>query len=237
LEDLQRRAGSSEDGVADKAEDGAAAPATAPKNASNKITKSPAKRPSKPAQKLQQPQPQPMSAKPINHHQFTPPMEPQELMFNGDRSRSHTPPMFSYSSYPPADDFMVNPYSAPAPRYSAAVTTAEPYPGYLTATASPAAPSTPVPVTMPSMSHFHDAVKRDVYVPEDSASSMHSNPYMSYGYVPGMDIGMPSPYESNPQVSYHHQDHHHHHQHLAAERRGPHTPPDRALQQSPRVSC
>jgi hypothetical protein len=244
LEDLQRRAGSPDDNEADNKDAAAAAAAagTTPKNAANKVTKSPPKKLSKPAsQKLHQPM---SSSKPLSHRhhqqQYTPPMESQDLMFCGDRSRSHTPPMFGYGSYPPAaDDFMMNPYSAPpsaGPHYSTmtTTTTAEPYPGYLSATAP--APSPPLPVTMPSMSHFNDAVKRDVYVADDSPMAHSNNPYMSYGYVPGMDIGIPSPYESNPQVSHHHHHHHSAHHHLAEQRTAGHDtlPP---LLQSPRVSC
>jgi hypothetical protein len=69
-----------------------------------------------------------------------------------------------------------------------AVTAAEAYPTYL---------STAVPVTLPSMTHFSDALqKRDAYQTDDAMSS-----YMNYPFIPGIDVSSPPQYEgSNPQV-------------------------------------
>lgn len=119
-----------------------------------------------------------------------------ELMFApayDDRERSHTPPMFSYSTYPAPDELLMNPYAHAQP-YST-MTTADGYPSYMAAAT--------VPATLPSMTHFSDAVKRESYPSDDGLS-----PYMSYGFVPGVDVngvgvGVPSPYDqSNPHVSY-----------------------------------
>lgn len=120
-----------------------------------------------------------------------------ELMFApayDDRERSHTPPMFSYSTYPAPDELLMNPYAQAQP-YST-MTTADGYPSYMAAAST-------VPATLPSMTHFSDAVKRESYPSDDGLS-----PYMSYGFVPGVDVngvgvGVPSPYDqSNPHVSY-----------------------------------
>jgi hypothetical protein len=111
-----------------------------------------------------------------------------------DRERSHTPP-FIYSQYPPPDEMTVAPYSSAQPYH--AMTTAEPYPSYMTPT---------VPCTLPPMTHFSDAIKRDPYPSEDPMS-----PYVNY-YVP-VDVNVPGPYDhhSNPHVSHVRNQSHHHH--------------------------
>jgi hypothetical protein len=103
------------------------------------------------------------------------------------RERSHTPPMFGYATYPAPDEIMMAPYGT-APTYPA-MTTADSYPSYMA--------STTVPVTLPSMTHFSDAIKRDAY-PSDEGM----NQYMNYGFVPGVEVTVPAPYDqSNPHVS------------------------------------
>lgn len=106
--------------------------------------------------------------------------------YHNDRERSHTPPMFTYSTYPPLpEDIAVQPYGA-MPGYR----TQETYPDYL-------APH-PVPVTLPSMNHFNDAIKRE---PSGYEENMQ---YMGYSnYLQGVDMsaGHPSPYEQMPHVS------------------------------------
>lgn len=103
------------------------------------------------------------------------------------RDRSLTPPMFAYSTYPAPDELLLNPYGA-AQAYPT-MTTTDAYPNYLTASTMPA--------TLPSMTHFSDAVKRDSYASDEY------NAYMPYGFVPGMDYNAPSPYDqSGPHVSY-----------------------------------
>jgi hypothetical protein len=109
-----------------------------------------------------------------------------------ERERTHSPPMFAYPAYPPPEDMLLPAYSAAAPYRPM---TTEPYSDYLGA-------STTVPVTLPSLTHFSDAIKRETYPGGDDSFS----PYMNYvgGYVPGtLDMGAPSPYDpnSNPHVS------------------------------------
>lgn len=103
-----------------------------------------------------------------------------------ERERSHTPPMFGYSTYPAPDELLLAPYGSAQPYPT--MTAADTYPNYLTAST--------VPVTLPPMNHFSDAMKRDSYPGDDY------NAYMSYGFVPGMDYNAPSPYDpSGPHVS------------------------------------
>lgn len=112
-----------------------------------------------------------------------------------DRERSHSPPGLFYT-YPPPEDIMVSQYSTSPPQAAGpahvyrAVTAAEAYQDYLVPTT--------VPVTLPSLTHFSDAacMKRDSGYGEEVA------PYMNYGYMAGMDVTAPAPYDhSNPHVS------------------------------------
>ena len=131
--------------------------------------------------------------------QFTPPMHnDDEYLFPptqyDERERSQTPPLFAYSTYPPPpEDVLLAPYTT---AQSYRPLTAEVYPDYLAAT---------VPATLPSMTHFSDAIKRtESGFPGDDSLSL--SPYnMNYGsYMPGLDLsaGAPSPYDhSNPHVS------------------------------------
>ncbi|RMJ10948.1 hypothetical protein BHE90_011685 [Fusarium euwallaceae] len=168
LEDLERRAGSSDDADSDKQP--------------QKTTKS--KRSPSKSQKSQA-----APAKPVvSQGQFTPPMEPtDDLFFPGtydDRARSNSPPQFTYSTYPAPDEILLAPYGS-AQSYPA-MTTADAYPNYLTAST--------VPMTLPSMTHFSDAIKRESYSSDDGLA-----PYMAYSYMPPMDFNAPSPYDqSNP---------------------------------------
>ena len=101
-----------------------------------------------------------------------------------DRERSHTPPYITYSSYPPPDEMLLPPYGTAQPYQ--AMTTGEGYPNYM---------ATTVPCTLPSMTHFSDAIKREPYPAEESVP-----PYMNYSYVHGMP---PNPYDQqNPHVSH-----------------------------------
>ncbi|KAF4978301.1 hypothetical protein FZEAL_5274 [Fusarium zealandicum] len=170
LEDLERRAGSSDDADSDKQP--------------QKTTKS--KRAS--LSKSQKPQPATPSKPVISQGQFTPPMEPtDDLFFHGtydDRARSNSPPQFAYSTYPAPDEILLTPYGSAQPYPT--MTTADAYPNYLTAST--------VPMTLPSMTHFSDAVKRESYSSDDGLSYN-----MAYGYMPPMDFSAPSHYDqSNP---------------------------------------
>lgn len=110
-----------------------------------------------------------------------------------ERERSHTPPMFAYSTYPGPSQEMVMPAYGPVQGYRAMP--AESYPEYL----SPQ----PVPVTLPSLTHFNDAVKREPGYPGGGPTEEGLH-YMNYnGYLPGIDMsaGHPAPYDHMPHVS------------------------------------
>jgi hypothetical protein len=103
-----------------------------------------------------------------------------------ERERSHTPPLFAYSSYPPPPEDML-----PAPYQDH-----QQYQPYrpLATDAYPYDMATTVPVTLPSMTHFSDAVKRESVYGEDTSLSS----YVPYSF-PGIDMSAPSPYEhANP---------------------------------------
>jgi hypothetical protein len=120
-----------------------------------------------------------------------------EYLFQGtpydERERSHTPPLFAYSSYPPPpEDILQGTYHDHQQYQTYRPMTTEAYPYDL---------ATTVPVTLPSMTHFSDAVKRESVYGEDTTGLS----YVPYGgYLPGIDMSAPSPYEnSNPLVSFH----------------------------------
>ncbi|KAI0553119.1 hypothetical protein F4679DRAFT_532014 [Xylaria curta] len=170
LEDLERRAGSSDEG---------SSPTNAPEKQSQTSSRA-AKKTSKASKSSAA-----ASQKPAHPPQFTPPMNPEdEILFPhpyDDRERSNTPPSFMYSNYPPPDEIMGAQYSS-AQSYHA-MTTAEGYPSYMAST---------VPCTLPPMTHFNDAIKREPYPGEEPMS-----PYMSY-YMP-VEVNAPGPYDhSNP---------------------------------------
>ncbi|KJZ74615.1 hypothetical protein HIM_05965 [Hirsutella minnesotensis 3608] len=178
LEDLERRAGSSDEAEPEK-----------------KRTPSPSKSSKRPATASTKSQKPPSHAsapsKAISQGQFTPPMDhADDLVFGApvydDRERSHTPPSFSYPAYPAPDELLFDPYG-PAQPYPTMSATADPYPNYMTATST-------MPASLPSMTHFSDAMKRESFPGEDAMS-----PYLSYGFVSSVDMNMPSPYDpSNP---------------------------------------
>lgn len=133
--------------------------------------------------------------------QFTPPTETVDefimpSQYDDARDPSHSPPPMyaaassAYSSYPPPDEhLLLTPYST-AQAYPTMVTADGGYTTYLP-TAS-AAPST----TIPPMTHFTDAFKRDSYASDSGISSYSAG----YSFYPGMDVNGSSPYESNPHV-------------------------------------
>lgn len=114
-------------------------------------------------------------------NQYTPPME-NDLMFpnhyDHEREGSRTPPLFSYHTYPAPEEIVYPPYPSQPYRPMSSM---EPYSDYL------------APVTLPSMMHFQDAIKRE----DDTISPFH----MSYPGLPVMDMHGSSPYDSNPLVS------------------------------------
>ncbi|KAK4103283.1 hypothetical protein N658DRAFT_494612 [Parathielavia hyrcaniae] len=192
LEDLERRAGSSEDAS----------------SSGNETPSPPTKTKRTQTTKVQQRQSPPAPAKPAAmQSQYTPPMHPDdEYLFPSssydERQRSHSPPMFAYSTYPPPPDeqMMMPSYGAVQQGYRPMPT--ESYPEYL----SPQPPAS-VPVTLPSMTHFSDAIKREPAPYPGAPVDEGLPPYISYnGYpLPGMDMaaagGHASPYDQLPHVS------------------------------------
>jgi hypothetical protein len=181
LEELERRAGSSDDAS----------------SSGNEKPSPPTKAKRTQAPKAQRQTP-PAQVKPAMPGQYTPPMHhDDEYLFPhsyDERERSHTPPMFAYSTYPPPPEEMIMPPYGAVQGYRPMPT--ESYPEYL----SPP----PVPVTLPSMTHFSDAIKRET-TGYPGGQVEEGMPYMTYnGYqLPGIDMsaGHPSPYDQMPHVS------------------------------------
>jgi len=125
--------------------------------------------------------------KPMTQSQFMPPMHPEDdLLFPptyDGRERSHTPPMFAYSAYPPPEDMMIAPYASSAPQHYRPMAPEAAYADWNTAAAA-------VPVTLPPMTHFSDALRPDGFADESMM------PYMSYGFAAN-----PYDHHSNPNVS------------------------------------
>lgn len=99
-------------------------------------------------------------------NQYTPPME-DNLMFSNhyDREGSRTPPLFSYHTYPAPEEIVYQQY--PSQPYRS-ISSADQYGDYL------------APVTLPSMMHFHESVKRE----DDSLSPFN----MGYSGLPSIGI-------------------------------------------------
>ncbi|KAH6610659.1 transcription factor bzip [Trichoderma cornu-damae] len=162
LEDLERRAGS-EEGDAEKQPSPVSQSTASPSKATKRQSVSK-------AQKMHQaPAPVRLPTPPkaiVSQGQFTPPMDShEELAFappaayhhhhhhHHERERSNTPPVFSYTTYPAPDELLINPYGS-AHAYPA-MTSAEAYPNYLTATAMPA--------SLPPLGHYGEPIKREMY--------------------------------------------------------------------------
>ncbi|KAG7424326.1 Transcription factor radR [Fusarium oxysporum f. sp. raphani] len=116
LEDLERRAGSSDDAESDK-------------------------QPQKPAKSKQSPSAAP--SKPVaSQGQFTPPMEPTDELSPPDtydnRAHLESPPQFTYSAYAAPDEILPAPYDS-AQSYPA-IETADAYPNYMAASTVPMTP-------------------------------------------------------------------------------------------------
>ncbi|VUC27494.1 unnamed protein product [Clonostachys rosea] len=157
LEDLERRAGSPDSTDSQKTS------SSTPETKRGVVTKASIKQETPPSKSIPQ-------------MQFTPPMESNDEFFlpptYDSRERSHTPPMFPYSNatYPAPDDIsLMAPYGS-SQSYQPMVTGSESYPSYM-------APATTMASTMPPMTHFSDALKRDSYSSENGiASSGYSYP-------------------------------------------------------------
>jgi hypothetical protein len=124
-------------------------------------------------------------------NQYTPPMEDNLMFSHGfDREGSRTPPLFAYHTYPAPEDIVYPPY--PQQPYRPVSSASDEYNDYLGA---------PVAVTLPSMMHFHEAIKRE----DDTMSPFN----MSYQGLPAIDIHGSHGYDdsSNPHVSSYEQYH------------------------------
>ncbi|KAG4281056.1 hypothetical protein FPRO04_13463 [Fusarium proliferatum] len=170
LEDLERRAGSSDDTESDK-------------------------QPQKPTKSKRSPS-APKSQKSLcgspcksaaSQGQFTPPMESShESLLPGtydNRVRSDSPPQFTYSKYPAPDEILLAPYGST--QSYPAIITADAYPKYMTSSA--------VPTTLPSMTHFSDAIKCETYPSDDGLT-----PYKIYGCMRSMDFNTSSLQAAEP---------------------------------------
>jgi len=107
------------------------------------------------------------------HQQYTPPMSSDDdLMFSQSYSResSRTPPLFGYNSYPAPEDIVYPAY----PQQYRPVTMCDRTEAFTEYMA-------PVPVSLPSMMHFGDAIKR-----ESNDATM--SPFTSYAMMAGIDI-------------------------------------------------
>lgn len=109
-----------------------------------------------------------------------------ELIFGSfdDRERSHTPPVFTYASYPAPDELLLDPYGST--QHYPTMSAADTYPNYLASSMAHG---------LPSLTHYSE-VKREMYPAEDNMSS-----YMSYGFVGAMDIGVPNSYDAHVSFS------------------------------------
>lgn len=171
LEDLERRAGASDEEK----------PASAPKptkraqplvQASTKVRK---QRPATPPKAT------------LSRGQYTPPTQPEDYFYPSssydERERSHSPLFNNYNTYPapPQVDDMI------MPQYAGYRHMTDAYQYMPTTTA--------IPVTLPSMTHFSEAIKR-----EPTYSSEDCLPYVGYNnYIPAGDMsGAPSPYDQMP---------------------------------------
>lgn len=171
LEDLERRAGSSDDGESEK-------PVVSPKASKRTSTsKSPAKQGATA-----------IPTKAAARSQYTPPMEASDDLIFGtpsfdDRERNTSPPMFSsYAPYPAHDELLLQPYGATQPYPSIATT--EQYANYLTSTTMSSS-------SLPSMSHFSDALKRESF---SSAEESNMGSYLGYGFMHSLDMNNYDPH-------------------------------------------
>jgi len=181
LEDLERRAGSS---------------SVSPPQAHAQIKQPPRKTESnsyKPATAISQVHTlnttrQKLTPRVMPHNQYTPPMQSDDdVIFNNgfDRDGSHTPPLFGYHHTYSAPEENIYQSYAGSDSYRPIGTCGDAYPEYL-ATA---------PMTLPSMMHFAEGIKREPMTGSDSL-----NPFsMSYAAMAGIDIpGSNSFDDSNP---------------------------------------
>jgi hypothetical protein len=152
LEDLNRRASSSEPAGSDKQ--------------ALETTKS------KRSFKSQKSQPATSAESVVSLSQFIPLGEPtDDLLFPGthdDRARSNSFFPFTYSTYPTPDEMVVAPYDSP--ETSSAMATTDAYSTYLNTSA--------VPMMLSLMAHFSDTTKRESCPSDDELTPYATYGYM-----------------------------------------------------------
>ncbi|KAM3559495.1 hypothetical protein ARSEF4850_004094 [Beauveria asiatica] len=169
LEDLERRAGSSDDGETDK--NSVTSPSSA-SSTSNKVSKRSSASKSPKAAKATTTAAISIPAKPV--HQYSPSLDgSDDFCFAGsfdDRERGPSPPLFSpYTPYPAPDDLLLQPYGATQPYPT--ISAGEPYSAsYMTSS---------LPGVIPSATHFADPWKRESFSGDDGLGS-----YFNYSFGP-----------------------------------------------------
>ncbi|ATY66031.1 transcription factor bZIP [Cordyceps militaris] len=167
LEDLERRAGSSDDGETDKT---SVTSPSSTSSTSHKVTKRTSTSKSPKATKATTAAIS-IPSKPA--HQYSPSLDgSDDFVFTGsfdDRERGPSPPMFSsYTPYP-SDDLLLQPYGAAQPYPT--ISAGEPYStGYMTSS---------LPGVMPAATHFTDPFKRESFSGDDGLGS-----YFNYSFGP-----------------------------------------------------
>ncbi|KAH7205123.1 uncharacterized protein BKA55DRAFT_681907 [Fusarium redolens] len=176
LEDLERRAGSSDHVGSDKQ--------------AQEATKS------KRSFKSQKSQPTTSTKPVISQSQFIPPGELTDDLFppgtHGDRARSNSLSQSTYSTYPTPDEIFVAPYDSP--EASLAMNTADAYPNYLNASA--------VPMMLSPMTNFSDTTKRESYPSDDKLTPYTTYGYMSLmGFNALSPYDQSNPYDNSANYS------------------------------------
>jgi len=171
LEDLERRAGSSSE---------------SPPQVHAEIKQAPKKQDT--YKNVSMHQRQKLSPRVISHNQYTPPMHHEdEILFSNsfDKEGSHSPPLFTYNTYPAPEDNIYPPYPQSQPYGRNVINTNESYPDYLDQ----------APMTLPSMVQFNESIKRETMADHDAMNAFS----MSYAAMAGIDIQGANGYDnSNP---------------------------------------
>lgn len=195
LEDLERRAGSSDEAEGEKPETQTtlASSTTRSTSPTSKVTKRTSASKSPKATKSAA---IPIPVKPVTQ-QFTPPLEASDKLSMArsfeNQERDLSPPIFAtYGTYPAPDDLILQPYAAAQPYPT--MTTADPYPSYLA--------STSLSTGVTSLPQFTDPfIKRESYssAGEDTMGNLFNN----YSFASAMDMNSycTSPTNAAPNVS------------------------------------
>ncbi|KAH7208482.1 uncharacterized protein BKA55DRAFT_668656 [Fusarium redolens] len=152
LEDLERRASSSEPAGSDKQ--------------AQESTKS------KQSFKSQKSQPATSTKLVVSQSQFIPHREPTNNFFflstHNNQARSNSLSQFTYSTYPTPDEIFVTPYDSP--ETSLAIATGDAHPNYLNTSA--------VPMILSPMTHFSDTTKQESCPSDDKWTPYTTYGYM-----------------------------------------------------------